>query len=444
MSNAASVMANLAQDDAQKQAAAPAPSGSNAASVMASLAASNGQATAPTGPTIGPQPTASSMPTFGESWMPPEQRLTMPLVKALIAAHDKLRDVENFTQEGRAEHPVQAALGDVADSIEGFLIGGPQNASHGIGSGQYGILTNPVTASLLPGTEGAPALASTIEGGANLVKQGYQAVKGGVQAVSDLASGGKTVVTKIARGASAADAPAQAALRSGAAASASDAGVTATTDASAGIRTLLDQPIADAAKNERSLYDTVNDAAETDMKSLYDHREDVLDALSDPTNVANRSALADELATTDKAIQVHSDLAASKGVSMDTLNEAKAATQQRYAMETLDQKLFNNENVVSGDVAHGAPETVNVDAAIRAVQNLDKPSKFAPRGTPTRLVQALGEDGAAALKQGLYDAQKAGQSALKVQQIAKYLGYTAGGGALVTGSGLLVHRLLEK
>src|SRR6266851_3701728 len=115
-----------------QQIAAATPPSSNAADIFDPIAANNGQlpdaTKKPQGPTIGPSPKASDMPTFGESWMSPEQRLTMPLVKGLIAAHDKLRDVENMTQEGRAAHPIQAKLGDIADSIEGFLIGGAQQA----------------------------------------------------------------------------------------------------------------------------------------------------------------------------------------------------------------------------------------------------------------------------------------------------------------------------
>ena len=73
-----------------------------------------------------------------------------------------------------------------------------------------------------------------------------------------------------------------------------------------------------------------------------------------------------------------------------------------------------------------------MDSAIRAVENLDKPSRFAPEGTPTRLVQALGKDGAATLKQGLYDAQKAGESALKKQKIAAWIGAGLAGSGAVT------------
>jgi hypothetical protein len=51
-------------------------------------------------------------------------------------------------------------------------------------------------------------------------------------------------------------------------------------------------------------------------------------------------------------------------------------------------------------------------------------------------MQAFGEDGAQQLKQGLYDAQKQGQTALTKQTIAKYVG---GGIVATLGLGKLAH-----
>jgi hypothetical protein len=422
MSNADSVINLLAQQDAQRTQQDQASSaGGNAEKVIGQIA--TGQ-TETKGPTIGPQLSQQDVPMFGYSWQSPEQRITMPLAKVLMAAHDKLREVENFTQEGREAHPIQAKIGDVADAIEGFLFGGAQQAQHNIGTGQYGMVNNPVTAAV---STVAPAaeLAEGAEAGVNAWRAARTA-----KSTAEGSEAAPGIVKQVLKGKEVAQEPAQTALRSGAQSSAADAGVTVSTEEGAGVRTLMQKPIEAAAKIERALYDTLNDAAETDMKSLFDRKQELLDALDDPTNVANRTALSSELSTTEKAIKVHSDLAASKGLPPDMLEKAKAATQQRYAMQDLEQKLFNNESVVSGNVEHGSPESINVDSAIRQVENLDKPSKFAPRGTPTRLVQALGEDGAAKLKQGLYDAQKSGQSALKVQQIAKWIGGIAGVGAI--------------
>lgn len=235
-------------------------------------------------------------------------------------------------------------------------------------------------------------------------------------------------IQQVLKGEKVAQGPAQSALRG-----AAGAGETG------GVRTLLDEPIAAVAKTERATYDTLNKASGTDLKALYDHAEEVQDALDDPTNIAQKSSLQAELKTTQDQIATGEATATKNGVDPSVLEKAKGLTQERYAKEALKQKLFNNEGVVKGNVAHGVDETINVDAAIRNVENLDKPSRFAPEGAPTRLQQALGPDGAAKLKQGLYDAQKAGQVALKRQALAKIVG-RAGLGVLGAGAGTEIVR----
>jgi hypothetical protein len=230
------------------------------------------------------------------------------------------------------------------------------------------------------------------------------------------------IISKIVKDEKVAQPQAAGALRNAAQASAEDAGVTTADTPS--VRNLMDKPIENLTENESTAYDTLNDAAGTDLKSLYDRQSELQDALDDPTQVANKTALQNELKTTQSQItDGESNVTEKLGdQAPDLLNKAKGMTQQRYAMEDIAKKLFNNESVVNGNVAHGAPESINVDSAIRQVENLDKPSRFAPRGTPTRLQQALGTDGAKTLKQGLYDAQKTGQSAVTVQKWAKWLG----------------------
>jgi len=257
-----------------------------------------------------------------------------------------------------------------------------------------------------------------------------------------IASGGgavgkvKNFVTGAVKGEKVAQAPAKAALETAARASAEDAGV-AGGSGGGSIRTLLDEPISQVSKAEDNLYGTLNKAAETDMKSLYDRREELQDALDDPTQVANKVALQKELATNQKLIDTgEANVTNALGKNApDLIQQAKAATQQRYAMEEGARKLCSNESVINGNQAHGAPETINIDSAIRQVENLDKPSKFAPRGTPTRLQQMFGEDGAKALKQSLYDAQRTGKTAMTRQQLAKTLGKWVGGATVGTAVG---------
>lgn len=243
-------------------------------------------------------------------------------------------------------------------------------------------------------------------------------------------------IKQVIQGEKASQAPAQSALRSTAQASAEDAGVTAAASPTQGIRTLMDEPIEAIAKTERATYDAVNKAAGTDMKSLYDHAEGVQDALDDPTNIANRKSLTEDLQDTQDAITQGEAKATKAGVDPQAIKDAQAMTQKRYAIQNVKQKLFNNESVVSGNTAHGAPETINVDSAIRQVENLNKPSKYAPEGTPTRLVQALGEKGANGLLKSLYDAQKTGKTALSRKQLVLNL-VKYGGPAIATGAGTI-------
>lgn len=256
-------------------------------------------------------------------------------------------------------------------------------------------------------------------------------------AVRNAPASATNYVSDVKQGAAASQAPAQSALRSGAQAATEDSGVadSVALDPKAGIRTLADDTIAAVGKKESALYDTLNKASGTDLKTLYDHVEEVQDALDDPTNIANRTALQTELKTTQDAISAGEKQATANGIAPESLEQAKGLTQQRYALQDVKAKLFNNEAVVKGNVAHGVDETINVDSAISNAERLNKPSKFAPEGAPTRLQQALGEKGANNLMKNLYQAQKAGVTGLKRQQfLTKVLKGVGIGTGLATGA----------
>lgn len=323
-------------------------------------------------------------------------------------------------------------LASSAGSVAGDVISG----AGGPVASQVGNRVRSISEGARPGGDLATPLGATA---ADAVNFGVASAVGGIgspEAAPEAATESPSAMQRVKQAVSpkAATQPGtQSTLREGAAASAKDAGVAGTVDTSGSIRTIMDKPIAAASKIEDGLYKTVNDAAETDMKSLYDRREELQDAADDPTNIAQKTAIQKELTSTDQQIsQGEANVQAKLGKNApDLIQQAKAATQQRYSMEEGAKKLFNNESVVNGNTAHGAPETVNVDSAIKAAENLDKPSKFAPRGTPTRLEQMFGEDGAAALKQGLYDAQKAGRKVATRNDILKIIGIAGG---TVTGA----------
>ena len=237
------------------------------------------------------------------------------------------------------------------------------------------------------------------------------------------------IVNQVMKGGEVAQAPAKAALGT--------AARTAGGEATPAIRSMMDKSIANLAKTERATYDMINEAAGTDLKDLYDYRTKLQDAIENPANIDREDLLQEKLKGLDEKItQAESKL--KEKIPDKSIEKAKQLTQRRYAQEELKKRLFNNESVVSGNAAHGAEESINVDAAIREVEKLNKPSRYAPEGSPTRLEQALGKDGAQQLLKSLYDAQKAGQKAVKYQdlagKIAKWIGL--GGSALAGGNAL--------
>jgi len=230
------------------------------------------------------------------------------------------------------------------------------------------------------------------------------------------------------KGAEVAQPAAQGALTDAATAAAKDSGVAAAPNAG-GFRTALDDTISKTAKAERAQYDRINQAAGTDLKNLYERESELEDAADDPSNIVQKPAIQVELQRTRMQIANGESKAAESGVdAQKAVRQAKDLTQQRYALQEVKSKLFNHESIVEGDATTGTPEKINVDSAIKAVQKLDKPSRFAPEGSPSRLEQALGEEGAKTLKQNLYDAQKLGQRAVNYQTAAKWLAGALGVG----------------
>lgn len=235
------------------------------------------------------------------------------------------------------------------------------------------------------------------------------------------------------KGAEVAQPAAQGAITDAAAAATKDTGVSAG-PATGSFRTAADDTIAKASKAERAQYDRINQAAGVDLKDLYERESDLEDAMDDPTNIVQKPKLQVELERTRMQIANGESKASESGVdAQKAVRQAKDLTQQRFAVQDFKSKVLNNESVVEGNALHGAEEKINIPNAIKAVERMDKPSRYAPEGTPTRLQQALGKDGATAIKQSLYDAQKLGASALSKQELlanivktAKVLGYSVG------------------
>lgn len=326
-----------------------------------------------------------------------------------------------------------------AANLAGAATGAPMqegaDIAEGSAAGQN--LATPLTRGMVDlGTLALGAAAPKLVGTTAAEEAPEVATEGTQEAAT--ATKGPGLVKQVIQGEKVAQAPAKQALARGAQASAEDAGVAASVP-SGGVRTFMDKPIQAVAKAERGTYDALNKASGTDLKSLYDHAEEVQDALDDPTNLAQKNALQADLKTTQDSIARGEARAAQNGVDPGTLKKAEAMTQQRYAMQAVKQKLFNNESVVKGNSAFGTNEELNIDPAIRQAENLNKPSRFAPEGTPTRLQQALGQEGANKLLQGLYDAQRTGAKAVPIHTVAKWIGGILAGGLVAGGAAELVH-----
>lgn len=188
----------------------------------------------------------------------------------------------------------------------------------------------------------------------------------------------------------------------------------------------------------KTLYKTVDDAAKTDFKALYDKLDAAQDAARE-AGIGTAEEAKAELAiqNTRAAIDDAKQVAVKSGVpDVDkTLAQADAKFAETQANKDFNSKFFGSQSVISGNVAHGAPETINVDAALRVLENMDKPNRY---GISRLQQSSLGKQGAFKLKQVLYDAQKAGQKAMDTRilrnTIAKWVGL---GGGAIEGANIL-------
>lgn len=166
-------------------------------------------------------------------------------------------------------------------------------------------------------------------------------------------------------------------------------------------------PLADA----KSLYKTVDDAAKTDFKALYEKLDAAHDAAREAGIGTPEEAKAQlAIKNTEDAITDAKKVAANSGVKNvdQLLKQGDAKFAETQANKDFNRVFFGNNGVFSGNVAHGAPESIDIDKAINALENFDKPNRYGI----SRLQQtSLKTQGAFALKQALYDAKKVGEEA---------------------------------
>lgn len=319
---------------------------------------------------------------------------------------NKVRDIENYTQEGRAEHPVFAALGDALKRI-GYT---PEPETKPDLSGR-GMLAQPIPPPI---------------GDLNL---------GAIQPSAAAESAAKPgIVSQVTKGEEVAQPQAQEAFRS--------ASQSATPEGASvqplSIREGLSNPIDVSEHVYKDLYRQIDEAAGTDIKALREKLANTEYQIRQLTDTEADQALEAKLEMArqgllDKIDDAQKE-AVENGVSPETITKADKAFQQTQALKDVEAKVFKNPNVVVGNAKYGTNETVNVNSAIKALQRLEDNTKYGG----SRLEQAFGKDAADSLLKNLYEAQRAGQKAVKVQQVAKWLGVSALGAGIFEGTNMAI------
>jgi hypothetical protein len=287
-----------------------------------------------------------------------------------------------------------AAIGQAYQNLKGF------KAAYDAGDENEAIyqLTHAVTSGLLGVLAARGAVKDTNIDPVRLVNPFRKAA----QATGDF---GKQVV----QGQTVAQAPAQEALRT-----AAQAVTPATSTVPTSLRTALEQPIASVFANAKGLYRAVDQASGVDFKDLNDKLENAEYQIGQSADGSPEEAKWEQARTNimDKIADAKQK-ALNAGVDPQTLDQADAEFTRARALQDLQTKVFKNPNIVEGNSAQGTDETINIDAAIKAIQRLQDTTKY---GAP-RLEQALGKDAANAFLESLYDAQRTGAKAISRQQL---------------------------
>jgi hypothetical protein len=208
------------------------------------------------------------------------------------------------------------------------------------------------------------------------------------------------------------------------------------------LKEVLSVPAATVKSDASGIYSKVDKAAGTDLKGLYDKLDTVEDKIRMSTNPAEEAAHEVDRQNILGTIEDAKKQAADSGVpDVDKLlNDAQGKWTQSQALKDVQTKIFKNPSIVEGNVAHGTPETVNVDSAITALERLNANEKY---GAP-RLEQALGKQGAKELLDNLYSAQRNGVKAVDAQKLLGKIKTGVELTGLVTGGAAGLYGLFKK
>jgi hypothetical protein len=351
--------------------------------------------------------------------------------KQLVAAHDALKDA-------KPGDDFRKAAMDFKNAVISYVTGNTRDAAmHALSGGLSTIEgAQPATKIALDRgrqlTEGAATggdLATPLGSTAADVAigaatygagKGFSALRGAAEAgeAGEAANAAGKVaretpgrIQQIRLGEKVAQEPAQEALRAGAKAGGAAGGVSTVQPQS--LRTVLEEPINAIGARAKSLYKSIDEATGGRFQGTADKIDAVNEKLRTVTNDTEEAKLSADKDRLMWQQEKMFDEAAEKGVSKDTVAQAKAVYRHTQALKDLDAKVFKNPNIVRGNAAMGAEETINVDSAVKTLQKLSDSTKFGG----SRLEQALGTEGAQALLKDMYAAQKEGITALSRQQL---------------------------
>jgi len=356
----------------------------------------------PQGPTIGPRQENDPDTLLSPAAGPFERgamKIASPFARKLMDAMDKLREVESFTPEGRQEHPIQAHMGDIANRIEGFLFGNPQHQEAGIGSGQYGMLTNPALAAT-QATPGAAEAAGAIESGI----KGLATAKPAAQAAAEVpkvaeaaqATTKPGLIKQVLKGEKVAQEPAKTAIRSA-------VGTEEGTPLLKGHESAADELLSSIKERETAAYKLQDETAGFDVKETRAKLKQAEWKIKQPEiDEAARERLSNTITESKQSIADAEKRLSDAGIDPKA---ADTLFKQRKAGEEFKKALVQN-------VSHDG-ETVNIDGLL----NSSKKLRNTPKGD--RLEQFMGKEGAEKFMEDLQKAKEMGADALDTQKLAK-------------------------
>ena len=228
------------------------------------------------------------------------------------------------------------------------------------------------------------------------------AARTGSETIADTAKG-------IVKGKNVAEAPAQAAIRE------------AVGGNEASLQRVLEKPIVEARAAKNAAYSKIAEAQEAAKPQLerIEAIDKELDTFDDHLELARAGGLEIERANIVKQLR-------DSGADPQLLKQANEANKTYKGMQLVEKRILKNPRIVEGDIAHGTPETVNVDRAIVELKKMET-TRWG-----NQVEHTFGPEGASQLLDKLYAAQRAGAHAVKVRQFLKWaaIGLGASTGAV--------------